>query len=143
VGNEFQVNTYTNKSQANSSVAALSGDGFVVTWQSDAQDSSSYGVYGQLFNSSGNKVGTEFQVNTYTNSSQGWPSAVGLSGGGFVVTWQSGGQDGSDNGVMGSSFNSSGNKVGTEFPVNTYTTGLQYTISRRLVRGWICRGMDG
>ena len=126
VGTEFQVNTCTNKTQANSSVAALLRDGFVVTWQSNVQDSSSYGVYGQVFDSSGNKVGTEFQVNTYTNNSQGRPSAAGLSGGGFVVTWDSEGQDGDRKGIYGQVFDSSGNKVGTEFPVNTYTTGLQY-----------------
>jgi hypothetical protein len=135
VGSEFRVNTYTTKTQANPSAAALSGGGFVVTWQSDGQDGSGYGVYGQIFTGSGNPTGNEFPVNTYTNSSQGWPSVAGSSGGGFVVTWHSREQDGSDYGVYGQIFNSSGNKTGPEFPVNTYTTGSQYYPSAAALSG--------
>jgi len=39
--------------------------------------------------------GTEFRVNTYTSNAQSNPSVTALSGGGFVVTWMSYGQDGS------------------------------------------------
>ena len=46
---EFQVNTYTDNGQIYPSVAALSGGGFVVTWQSYEQDGSDTGIYGQLF----------------------------------------------------------------------------------------------
>jgi hypothetical protein len=52
-GSEFKVNTYTDGG-AYSSVAALEGGGFVVTWQSGrfqffTQDGSYSGIYGQLF----------------------------------------------------------------------------------------------
>jgi len=127
IGPEFQVNTYTNNSQSLPSVAGLSGGGFVVTWQSFGQDGSNAGVYGQLFESGGNKVGSEFQVNTNTNDYQGSPSAAGLSDGGFIVTWQSFGQDGSGDGVYGQLFDGSGNKVGSEFQVNTCTNNGQRT----------------
>ena len=70
VGKEFQVNTYTNDFQWSPSVAVLSGGGFVVTWQSAGQDGSSYGVYGQVFESLGDKVGSEFRVNTYITNAQ-------------------------------------------------------------------------
>jgi len=135
IGGEFRVNTHTEKSQVNSSVAALLEGGFVVTWMSDGQDGNPQGIYGQVFDSSANKVGGEFQVNTYTTSTQGWPSVAGLSGSGFVVTWQSSGQDGSGYGVYGQLFSSSGNKVGDEFQVNTYTAGWQYSPSIAALSG--------
>jgi hypothetical protein len=125
VGNEFRVNTYVTNYQWRSSAAGLPGDGFVVAWGSNAQDGSGYGVYGQVFDSAGNRVGSEFRVNTYTNNSQNFPSVAGLSDGGFVVTWESSGQDGSSNGVYGQVFDSSGDKAGNEFRVNTYTTSSQ------------------
>jgi hypothetical protein len=129
VGSEFRVNTYTTGSQSLPSVAPLSGGGFVVTWNSDGQDGSSFGVYGQVFGSSGNTVGSEFRVNTYTSSYQWYPSVAGLSGGGFVVTWTSDGQDGSSYGIYGQVFDSAGNKAGSELRVNTYTTNSQWFTS--------------
>jgi hypothetical protein len=125
VGSEFQVNTYTNNSQDNPSVTGLSGGGFVVTWHSSFQDGSDYSVYGQLFDSTGNKVGSEFRVNTYTNGRQQFPSVTGLSGGGFVVTWHSYLLGESRYDIYGQLFDSTGNKVGSEFRVNTYTNSDQ------------------
>jgi hypothetical protein len=46
----------------------------------------------------------EFQVNTWTADSQGLPSITSLSNGGFVVVWESYGQDGSGYGVYGRIF---------------------------------------
>ena len=97
--------------------------GFVVTWDSYGQDGSSWGVFGQVFDANGNKLGNEFRVNTYTLNSQYSPSVASLSGGGFVVTWHSNGQDGSSWGVFGQMFNTNANKVINEFRVNTYTSG--------------------
>jgi len=39
-GSEFQINTYTTLDQREFSVTGLSGDGFVVTWESSGQDRS-------------------------------------------------------------------------------------------------------
>ena len=47
------------------------------------------------------KVGPEFLVNSYTPNFQGESSVAGLSGGGFVVAWESYLQDGSQTGVHG------------------------------------------
>ena len=44
--------------------------------------------------------GTEFQVNTTTADKQELPSVTALNDGGFVVTWQSHGQDGDRDGVL-------------------------------------------
>jgi len=48
-GSEFGINTYTASNQENPSVTGLSDGGFVVTWTSDDQDGSGYGVYGRRF----------------------------------------------------------------------------------------------
>jgi hypothetical protein len=125
VGSEFQVNTWTTDEQENPSITSLSNGEFVVVWQSNDQDGSYYGVYGQRFDSNGNKVGSEFQVNTWMTNDQEYPSITSLSNGGFVVVWESYGQDGSFLGVYGQRFDSNGNKVGSEFQVNTWTTDNQ------------------
>jgi hypothetical protein len=125
VGSEFQVNTWTTDLQWFPSITTLSNGGFVVVWQGKGQDGSGWGVYGQRFDSNGNKVGSEFQVNTWTTNDQEYPSITSLSNGGFVVVWDSDGQDGSGYGVYGQRFDSNGNKVGSEFRVNTWTTDWQ------------------
>jgi hypothetical protein len=48
-GPEFRVNTYTTYAQVDPSVGADSSGNFVVVWQSDTQDGSDYGVYGQRY----------------------------------------------------------------------------------------------
>lgn len=129
LGSEFQVNTETDHSQSAPSVAALSGGGFVVTWQSNDQDGGDDGIYGQRYNNQGMAVGSEFLINSHTPLDQNHPSAAGLSDGGFVVTWTSFGQDGSDQGVYGQRYDSQGAPVGMEFPINSYKTGPQQNSS--------------
>ena len=48
--------------------------------------------------------GSEFQVNTWTTDYQWNPSITSLPNGGFVVVWESKGQDGSGWGVYGRIF---------------------------------------
>ena len=125
VGPEFQINTFTTERQEWPSVAADSSGKFVVVWQSLNQDGSSYGVYGQRYDSTGTPLGTEFRVNTYTTDRQFHPSVTADSSGNFVVVWESAGQDGSEYGVFGQRYASSGAPLGPEFRVSTYTSGSQ------------------
>jgi hypothetical protein len=98
------VNTWTADDQWDPSITSLSNGGFVVVWTSLGEDGSDYGVYGQRFDANRNKVGSEFQVNTWTKDYQWYPSITSLSNGGFVVVWESPGQDGSDYDVYGRIF---------------------------------------
>ena len=125
IGSEFQVNNYTSLSQQDPSVAALPSGNFVVTWESEGQDGSLWGVYGQLFDSSATKIGSEFQVNNYTSSYQREPSVAALCSGNFVVTWASDGQDGDSWGVYGQLFDSNATRASSEFQVNNYTSSSQ------------------
>ncbi|KKL98464.1 hypothetical protein LCGC14_1824160, partial [marine sediment metagenome] len=145
-GSEFPVNTYTTNYQQLPSVASLSNGAFVVTWQSLYQDGDGDGVYGQIFNADGTKSGSEFQINTYTTTYQMRSSVTSLNNGKFVVAWQS---DGDGWGVYGQLFNADGTKNGSEFPVNTYTTGAQVIPSvsslsnGQFVVTWQSRDQDG
>ncbi len=126
IGTEFQVNTYTTYSQIRPAVGMNAAGAFVVAWESLGQDGSSWGVFGQMFDSGGSPIGTEFQVSTYTTDYQVGP-AVGMNATGeFVLTWESKSQDGSSFGIFGQMFDSGGSPIGAEFQVNTYTTNDQY-----------------
>lgn len=122
---EFRVNSYTPGGQKAAEVAAIGPGTFVVVWQSDLQDGSSYGVFGQRVMSSGSPLGGEFRVNSYTTGFQKDPEVAADGSGNFVVVWRSYLQDGSQSGVFAQRFNSAGSKVGSEFRVNSYTTGAQ------------------
>ncbi|KKL90322.1 hypothetical protein LCGC14_1905840 [marine sediment metagenome] len=124
-GSEFQINTYVTDRQINPAIASLTNGQFVVAWESDGQDGDAWGVYGQVFNADGTKNGSEFPVNTYTTNDQSKPSVASLGNGQFVVTWDSFEQDGDVWGVYGQIFNADGTKSGSEFLVNTETTGHQ------------------
>jgi len=102
IGEEFQVNTYVNNSQAMSDIGRLNDGGFVICWQSRYQDGEGSGIYAQMYDKSGNKDGYEFQVNSYTADDQRIPSLSGLANGDFVVCWESGWyQDGDGYGIYG------------------------------------------
>jgi len=89
LGGEFVVNTYTTSGQRYPAIDGTADGAFVVVWQSYGQDGNSLGVFGQRHESTGAKLGTEFQANTYTTDRQGYPD-VGVDPlGNFVVAWES------------------------------------------------------
>jgi hypothetical protein len=72
------------------------------------------------------KVGTEFLVNTQTDSSQFSPKVTSLSNGGFVVSWSDFSLtlgDADSGSVKAQLFTATGAKIGTEFLVNTENGG--------------------
>ncbi|MFN8578624.1 MAG: hypothetical protein U0354_17490 [Candidatus Sericytochromatia bacterium] len=148
-GSEFQVNTYTTGSQINSSVSMNGTGNFIVTWQSEFQDSNSSGIFAQRYNSDGTPNGSEFQVNSYTTGYQGSPSVKINDNGDFVITWESNFQDGDSTGVYAQRYNSDGTPNGSEFRVNTYTTDYQsspsVTInnSGNFIITWLSHYQDG
>jgi hypothetical protein len=114
-GIERRVNKTVAGDQDSSDVTALPTGGYVVTWTSEGQDGSAEGVYGQVFNAGGAKVGKEFLVNNkHTNSAQAESSVAGLDDGRFVVTWQSADIDGSGNAIMQRVFSDTGKKLSAD-----------------------------
>ena len=136
VGTEFQVNTYTSSEQDDAHVCCDTAGDFVVAWESIGNDGSKEGVFAQRFDSNGARRGTEFQANTYTSNNQESPAICCDSAGDFVIVWDSVREDGRGNGVFGQRFDSSGERHGTEFLVNTYTSGNEIAPS-------VCCGPNG
>lgn len=125
IGSEFRINTTTSKTQYRPAVDMNSSGRFVVVWASMGNINSSFDIYAQLFDESGNKVGSEILVNTYTINSQNYPDVAIDEFGNFCVVWHSWLQDGSDKGIYAQRFFSSGAKVGSEFLVNSTTAFSQ------------------
>ncbi len=131
VGGEFLVNTQTSSYQSIPTITGLSGGGFVVTWldySGTLGDTSGFSIKAQMFDAAGAGVGGEFLVNSQTSSDQSYPSITGLSGGGFVVTWEdfSGTLgDFSSRSIKAQIFDADGARIAGEFLVNTQTINAQ------------------
>ncbi|MDO6750060.1 hypothetical protein, partial [Gilvimarinus sp. 1_MG-2023] len=76
---------YNDYTQVETAVTALANGGFVVSWSSWAQDGQNYGVFTRLFDSSGNAVSGDVQVNTTTSGYQDHSSIAAMDDGGFAV----------------------------------------------------------
>ena len=128
-GTEFRVSTFTTGIQYGA-FAAMDADGdFVVTWSDGYLQGAGESIYGQRYNAAGVKQGVDFRVNTYTPGRQESASVAMDADGSFVVTWQSLDQDGSWWGVYAQRYNAAGAPQGTEFSVNSYTVGHQFSPS--------------
>jgi Ca2+-binding RTX toxin-like protein len=125
VGGEVQVNSTTLSEQLGSAVTALTDGGYVVTWTSLNQDGSGSGIYAQRYDATGVAVGGEVLVNSTTLNDQFDSAVTALADGGYVVTWQSSGQDGSGSGIYAQQYDASGAAVGSEVQVNTFTANGQ------------------
>jgi hypothetical protein len=126
VGAEFQVSTHFSDRQVLPSVAMSASGSFVVVWQSQGQDGSSYGVFGQRFSADGVQQGLEFRVNTHTTDRQMFPDVAMDADGNFVVVWESFTQDGPfDLSVFAQRYDTAGVPQGAEFRVHAASVGEQ------------------
>jgi hypothetical protein len=72
------------------------------------------------------RIGSEFQVNTYTAQEQQNVDVGSEDNGDFVIVWHSANdQDDDEYGVFGRRFTSSGLALASEFQINTFVTGVQ------------------
>jgi hypothetical protein len=122
VGTEFLVNTYTFSQQRHPAVAAAADGSFLVTWGGilvgDEQ------IIARHFDSAGEPIGTEFQVNAEGElGQQAYSSVAAEPQGGFFVVWMSGGSIGPFN-VFAQRIDRAGARMGAEFRVNTTTSNL-------------------
>jgi len=125
IGTEISVNTTTDEEQGNPDIAVALDGSFIVTWESNLQEGAllGFGIYGQRFDPSGVKVGSEFHVNTFDSLDQVHPSVDVDENGNFVIVWESNGQDADSSffNVYGQIYGSDGVKIGIEFRVDTFT----------------------
>ena len=124
LGSELPVNSFTLGRQMFPSISHDPSGGFVVIWSSEGEDGSSWGVFGQRFESRG-EVGSEFQINTYTLSGQLFPAVSHDPRGNFIVVWASGSQDGYYGGIFARQFDSVGRPLGPEMQINVFTRSAE------------------
>ena len=128
LGPEFLVNTRTLNTQHRQSVARLTNNRFVVTWQSDAPPSLGWDVYAQRYAASGAKDGGEFLVNTNTANNHFAPVSTGFANGGFVVVWQHG-SPGLPARIRAQRYDNLGQKAGGEIVVSRTNGGSQPSVA--------------
>jgi hypothetical protein len=127
IGGEFLVNTDTVGLQALSTITGLADGGFVITWSSLGQ-TDVVDIKAQIFNATGEPVGSEFLVNSITDGIQVLSTVTALSDGCFVVTWtdsNGGGTDTSITSIMGQLYDANGVAINSAFQINTETDSVQ------------------
>ncbi|MCC6126078.1 MAG: hypothetical protein IT426_14040 [Pirellulales bacterium] len=123
-GAEFRINRHNLGVQSQAAAAALDDGEFVVAWASLGNDSS-WDIMAQRFDAAAVKQGDEIAVNTETDGPQHYPAVAANPTGGYLIAWQSEGQDGDGSGIYAQRFDGLGVKSGEEFLVNTTTLGSQ------------------
>lgn len=122
-GTPIAVNTFTEESQSNPAVAMDANGNFVIAWSSFSA-ATSFDIFARRFTAAGDpQDAIEFQVNTFTESSQNFPAVASNSSGTFVIAWTSNGQDGASNEVYARRYAANGQPASDEFRVNTDTSG--------------------
>jgi large repetitive protein len=158
VSDAFLVNSYTDDSQKWSNVAMDVDGDFIITWSSYGQEDggqlgSGYGVYARRYDSFGQPLAGEFQVNVTEAGSQQFSNVAMDSQGGFTVAWTSD-QNGISDDIVIRDFNPDGTPVGGplggEVVANQTLTGDQRypDIAMNLagdqyVVTWSASGQDG
>lgn len=109
--------------------AGLQGGGYVVTWSAFQTEIYEADIYVQRFDGAGNALGGPLRANNVTANAQANSSVTALADGGFMVVWDTRGQDGDGPnalGIFGRRYDSNGNPVGNEFLINQKTAGDQF-----------------
>lgn len=146
---ESIVNTTEFGQQRNPDIAMNADGDQVVVWMNISLFGDTMSIRGQRIDSGGVYQGSEFLINTTNTDYMGYPSVAMAYDGSFVVVWQSLDQDGSGQGIFAQRYTSSGATEGSEFQVNTTTTGNQQApdiaidSAGNFVVVWESYGQDG
>lgn len=147
VWEELVVNTTTYVDQREPAVAVLSNGNLLVVWQSQSQDGSKDGVYGQLISADGAKVGSEIQLHAITEGDQQQAIAAQIGPDLVLTAWTS--PDGNYGGVFGRTFDLAMNPLSGEQLINTWQlssqTGprLAFAPEQGGVAVWTSQAQDG
>ena len=130
VGDDFMVNDFTTGNQGDPDIAMGADGSFLVVWSSTAEEPATDGssIQAQRFDASATPMGGQFLVNGYTTGNQNRPAVARAPSGDFVVAWSSIGSPADDNvasSVQAQRLAGDGAFIGSQFQVNTYTTGNQ------------------
>jgi len=130
VGDPVQVNTYTDSDQIWPQIIPLTGGGFFIYWMSHGQDGAGFGIYGQRFDSSGGKIGDEFQINPIAAGEQiPFDEFARLKDGSFFICYEERNDTTGVTGFYLRRFNGEGVMTGEALPVTSPAVSLRYTSS--------------
>lgn len=110
------VNVYKLNDQQRPVVASNRDGKAVIVWESMGQDGNHLGIFARRVEN-GALVGDEFQVNTYTDSRQSFPTAAMDAAGNFVIAWRSSLQGSPGGTIYAQRFAADGSRIGSEFLV--------------------------
>ena len=123
LGDDFIIASSASGDYGRPQVAVDGAGRFMVVWQ--GSDADGTGVFARVYNSAGVPFAGEFAVNTTTAATQELPAVAGRSTGGFVVVWESFGQDGFQDAIVGRRYGGTGTQLAGEFVINNATAGSQ------------------
>ena len=118
VGGEIDINQYDLGDQEDIDVAADASGNFVVVWESDSQDGDYETVVARRLDSSGQPVGMEMVVNTYTTGNQDDPQLAVHPDGRFAVVWEDDTQDTGVDSIWARTFAADGTPLVDPFQVD-------------------------
>jgi formylglycine-generating enzyme required for sulfatase activity len=119
--NEFRVNMDVAGDQSNPTVAARPGGGFAVAWDSEGTDGDGRGVYCRHFDSAGQGLALEYQVNTTTTGYPTRPAVAFWETGDFLIAWSQ-----SSGTALAQRFDATGARIGPEL----YIAGCSSSVGR-------------
>lgn len=120
VGGDVLVNTTTAGNQADPSITALAGGGYVLTW---TDRGAGWVIKAQLFDAAGARLGGEFVVNAASGGSAVESSVTTLANGNFAVAWYE--SDGAGPAHRIQLFTAAGIAVGAQIVTAAHHGGLQ------------------
>ncbi len=122
VQGSFRVNHGRTGDKERPRVALCSGGGAVFVWQGGRQGFQH--IYARFLSSSNTWLTGDVQVNSVTNRFQTRPALATLANGNVVIVWASFNQagQGSMQDIYGQLLSPAGQKIGSEFAVNQFTT---------------------
>ena len=116
---DFRVNDVIENDQNYPSIAVNGQGRIIIVWQDYRNNN--YDIYAQLFDSSGEKLDTNFMTNDDTGSTQQiYPNVAMDALGNFLVVWEDGRNtsQGDAFDIYAQLYDSAGNEVGNNFKVN-------------------------
>lgn len=148
-GTEMFVNNHTTGSQREVSVAMNSAGDFVIAWEGAFEGGPATGIGARRYDATGTALGTEFLVNSYTTQFQSAPSVAMGDAGDFIIVWDTLQPFPTPIQVHAQRYDATGNRLGSEFRVNEFTTAsstdavVRMAESGSFVVGWENSSRDG
>jgi hypothetical protein len=129
VGEDFQINTYTNGTESRTDVAR-NGDGRIaVVWQDGEESGENDEIRGRVFDENLVAQDSDFRINTLITGVQQEPEVAEYGKGGFFVVWESwvsAGDDVDPRSIEGRIVTGGNKFASPQFMVNEWTGGSQH-----------------